>query len=68
MKAILCKQYGAPSVLHVGEVPKPAPKPNEILIRVRAAEATKADCEMRAFKFVYANTTFCSFKAPPFKH
>lgn len=51
MKAILCKQYGAPSVLHVGEVSKPVPKPNEILIRVRAAEATKADCEMRAFKF-----------------
>jgi NADPH:quinone reductase-like Zn-dependent oxidoreductase len=27
------------------------PKDNEILIRVRAAEATKSDCEMRSFKF-----------------
>jgi NADPH:quinone reductase-like Zn-dependent oxidoreductase len=32
-------------------VEKPVPKDNEILIRVRAAEATKSDCEMRSFKF-----------------
>lgn len=51
MKAILCKKYGAPNVLQLGELPKPVPKPNEILIRVRAAEVTKTDCEMRAFKF-----------------
>jgi NADPH:quinone reductase-like Zn-dependent oxidoreductase len=27
------------------------PKDSEVLIRVRAAEATKADCEMRSFRF-----------------
>lgn len=29
----------------------PVPKDDEILIRVRAVEATKSDCEMRSFKF-----------------
>jgi NADPH:quinone reductase-like Zn-dependent oxidoreductase len=32
-------------------VPTPVPKDTEVLIRVRAAEATKADCEMRSFMF-----------------
>ncbi len=35
----------------VAEVPKPQPAEGEILIRVRAAEATKADCELRSFRF-----------------
>ena len=51
LKAVIYEQYGPPEVLHVGEVAKPVPKENEILIRVRAAEVTKADCEMRSFKF-----------------
>lgn len=51
MKAIVYKKYGPPEVLHIAEVDKPVPKANEILIRVHAAEATKADCEMRSFHF-----------------
>ncbi len=51
MKAITYKEYGAPDVLQVSDVPQPEPKDNEVLIRVRAAEATKADCEMRSFNF-----------------
>lgn len=51
MKAIAYNTYGPPDVLHVAEVPKPTPKDNEILIKVRAAEATKTDCEMRSLKF-----------------
>jgi len=51
MKAIVYRQYGDPDVLHIGEIKKPAPKHNEILISVRAAEATKADCELRSFNF-----------------
>jgi NADPH:quinone reductase-like Zn-dependent oxidoreductase len=38
-------------VLHVSDVEKPVPKDDEVLIRVRAAEATKADVEMRSFRF-----------------
>jgi NADPH:quinone reductase-like Zn-dependent oxidoreductase len=51
MKAIVYKEYGDPGVLHIRELQKPLPKPNEILIKVRAVEATKADCELRSFNF-----------------
>ena len=51
MKAIVYTQYGPPGVLQLKEVEKPIPKNDEVLIKVHAAEATKADCEMRSFKF-----------------
>lgn len=51
MKAIVYKEYGGPDVLHVEDVEKPKPASDEVLISVRAVEATKADCEMRRFKF-----------------
>ena len=51
MKAIVYREYGAPDVLHLEEVAKPSPKGKELLIKVRAVEATKSDCEMRSFKF-----------------
>ncbi len=51
MKAIVYRTYGGPDVLHVETVEKPAPKDNEVLIKVHAAEATKADCELRSFRF-----------------
>jgi NADPH:quinone reductase-like Zn-dependent oxidoreductase len=51
MKAIVYTKYGPPEVLQLKEVAKPIPRDNEVLIRVYAAEATKADCEMRSFNF-----------------
>ena len=51
MKAITYSNYGPPDVLQLEDVPKPAPKDDEVLIRVRAAEATKSDVEMRSFHF-----------------
>lgn len=51
MKAITYSDYGPPGVLHLSDVAKPVPKDDEVLIRVRAAEATKADVEMRSFRF-----------------
>lgn len=51
MKAITYSSYGPPEVLHLNDVDKPVPKDDEVLIRVMAAEATKADCEMRSFEF-----------------
>jgi NADPH:quinone reductase-like Zn-dependent oxidoreductase len=38
-------------VLSLGEVERPAPGADELLIETRAAEVTKADCEMRRFRF-----------------
>ena len=51
MKAVVYTKYGSPDVLQVKEVEKPVPKDDEILIKVHAAEVTKADCEMRSFNF-----------------
>ena len=51
MKAITYSSYGPPDVLGLKEVEKPIPRNDEVLIRVRAAEATKSDCEMRSFNF-----------------
>lgn len=51
MKAITYANYGSADVLQLKEVAKPAPKADEVLISVRAAEVTKADIEMRSFRF-----------------
>lgn len=51
MKAIVYREYGAPDVLQLAEVDEPNPTNDEILIRVRAAEVTKSDCELRSFRF-----------------
>ena len=51
MKAVVYRTYGPPDVLRLEEVEAPKPKDHEILVRVRAAEVTKSDCELRSFRF-----------------
>ena len=51
MKAILYTKYGTPDVLQLTDIKEPVPKDDEVLIKVHAVEATKADCELRSFKF-----------------
>ncbi len=51
MKAITYSNYGPPDVLKLADVEKPVPEDDEVLIKVRAAEATKSDCEMRSFEY-----------------
>lgn len=43
MKAIIADQYGSPDVLKFSDVAKPSPKPNEVLIHVRASSINSAD-------------------------
>lgn len=49
MKAIVFTEYGPPDVLHLQEIPKPAPKENEILVRVYATPVNYGDLTARNF-------------------
>ncbi len=50
MKAIVCTKYGPPDVLQLKEVAKPAPRDNEVLIKIYATAVTASDCIIRGFK------------------
>jgi len=47
MKAVIVEKPGGEDALKIGEVPEPAIKPDEILIRVRAAGVNRADLLQR---------------------
>lgn len=47
MKAVVCPRYGPPEVLQLRDVEKPAPKDNQLLIRVLATTVTSGDVRLR---------------------
>jgi NADPH:quinone reductase-like Zn-dependent oxidoreductase len=47
MRAVVAHRYGPPEVLRIEEVPRPAPKENEVLVRVHATTVTRSDCGHR---------------------
>jgi NADPH:quinone reductase-like Zn-dependent oxidoreductase len=47
MRAVVAKKSGPPEVLQVIEVEKPAPKDNEVLVKVHAATVTTGDTILR---------------------
>jgi NADPH:quinone reductase-like Zn-dependent oxidoreductase len=50
VKAIVREKYGPPEVLQVQEVEKPAPKDDEVLVRVHAASLNAADWHLLSGK------------------
>jgi len=53
VKAIIYDTYGAPDVLKLTEVSKPAPGEDEVLVRIRAASLNPADWHfLRALPYV----------------
>lgn len=52
MKAIVYTQYGSPDVLQLQDVVRPAPKDNEILIRIRATSVGFGDVLARKFNTI----------------
>jgi NADPH:quinone reductase-like Zn-dependent oxidoreductase len=51
MRAVVCTGYGPPDVLQLRDLPKPVPKDDEVLVRIRATTVGAADCELRRFDF-----------------
>ena len=48
MKAAIYQNYGGPEVVQVTDVAKPAPKPDQVLIRVHATTVSTADWRARS--------------------
>ncbi len=62
MKAIVYHHYGAPDVLRLEEIARPAPGEGEVLVRVRAAAANPLDCHL--MKGAYVMRPMTGLRAP----
>ena len=51
MKSAIYRHYGPPEVVTIEDLPKPEPKPNEILVRIQNTTVTSGDVRLRAFDF-----------------
>ncbi len=47
MKAVICTKYGSPEVLEIHEIEKPAPRPDELLIKIFATTVHIGDTKIR---------------------
>ncbi len=63
MRAAVHKSYGPPYVVSIGDVPKPVPKKNEVLVKVHASTVNRTDCGFRLGK-PYAVRLFAGLSKP----
>jgi NADPH:quinone reductase-like Zn-dependent oxidoreductase len=63
MKAIVNINYGSVDVLQLKEIPKPTPKSNELLIKIRATTVNRTDTGIRAAEYFIARF-FTGFLKP----
>lgn len=54
MRAVVHDRYGPPEVLRIEEVERPAPKDDEILVKVHATTVTRSDCGFRSAEYWFA--------------
>ncbi len=47
MRAVVYDRYGPPGVLRIDEVQRPAPRGDELLVRIRATTVNRLDCHTR---------------------
>ena len=63
MRAALHERYGPPEVLHIGEVARPAPSANDVLVRVHASSVTRSDCGLRNTEYFFSRA-FTGLRRP----
>jgi len=63
VRAALHERYGPPEVLHVGEVARPAPSANDLLVRVHASSVTRSDCGLRNTEYFFSRA-FTGLRRP----
>ena len=50
MRAVVLTAYGSADTLRLQELPRPVPKPGELLVRVHATTVTAGDAEIRGLR------------------
>jgi NADPH:quinone reductase-like Zn-dependent oxidoreductase len=51
MRAAIYKKYGPPEVIHFADIPKPQPKPNEVLVKIIATTVNRTDTGFRKAEY-----------------